>query len=356
MGAGFPAFGADALRLTLASYSPQVKRIALAPKRIEGYRHFCNKVWNATRFALPYLEKESVAARLASGDKTEPTWRANRWILSRLAAALAEADRGLGEFRLDDASGALYRFFWNELCDWYVEIAKPVLQDEGSALADEVGVTLGRVLEASLRALHPFVPFLTEELWQRIPRPGQSPASIAIAEYPSPAEGRPDAEADREMGIVSAAVSAARTIRSEHEVHPGAEVPLVLRSNDARTRELLASELRTIRTLVKTDGDPVIEPSGGGRPAGSVMSMAGTVEVLVGLKGLVDSSKEEERVSREIKKVDRDIANVEKKLGSPAFVEKAPPAVVAESKAQLEALRQTRARLEEALALAKELK
>jgi valyl-tRNA synthetase len=351
MGAGFPAFGADALRFTLASYSPQAKRIALAPKRIEGYRHFCNKIWNATRFALPYLEGEKLGA-----GKPAPSWRANRWILSRLAAALAEVDRGLSEFRLDDASGALYRFFWNELCDWYLEIIKPVLQDDASPLRGEVISTLGHVLEASLRALHPFMPFLTEELWQRVPRPASRPASVALAPFPASSEGRPDAEADREMGIVMAVIGAARTVRSEHEVHPGALVPLALRSNDAGIRALLASELVAIRTLVKTEGDPPIEPSGGGRPPGSVMSVAGDVEVLVGLRGLVDAAKEEARIDREMKKVDKDAANLQKRLDSPAFAEKAPKDVVAEAKEQLEALRRTRARLEEALVLARELK
>src|SRR6266540_2770808 len=150
MGAGFPSFGADALRFTLASYSPQAKRIALAPKRIDGYRRFCNKIWNATRYALPYLEAR--AGSVASGEVPKVTWRANRWILSRLATAIAEIDRGLSDFRLDDASGALYRFFWNELCDWYVELTKPVFQDEASPLAGEVGDARSRSGDVAPRA------------------------------------------------------------------------------------------------------------------------------------------------------------------------------------------------------------
>jgi valyl-tRNA synthetase len=231
-----------------------------------------------------------------------------------------------------------------------------VLQDEASPLGAEVAATLGHVLEASLRALHPFMPFLTEELWQRVPRPASRPASVALASFPAPSEGRPDAEADREMDVLSAVISAARTVRSEHEVHPGAQVPLVLRSADAKVRDLLASEIVAIRTLVKTQGDPAIEPSGGGRPPGTVMSVAGDVEVLVGLRGLVDATKEEGRIDREIKKVEKDAANLQKRLDSPAFAEKAPKEVVAEARGQLEALRRTRARLEEALALARELK
>jgi valyl-tRNA synthetase len=353
MGAGFPAFGADALRYTLASYSPQAKRIALAPKRIEGYRHFCNKIWNATRMVMLYLEQHGAPA--PSEVVPQPRWRSSRWIMSRLASALDQAERGLTEFRLDDASGALYRFFWDELCAWYLEITKPVLQEQKSALSNEVIATLVHVMETSLRALHPFVPFLTEELWQQLPRPTSRPASIALAPYPSAAAGRPDEAADREMSLVCGVITAARTIRSEHEVHPGARVPLVLRAAEAKTRALLAEELVSIRTLVKTEGDPLIEPSGGGRPPGSVLSVAGEVEVLVGLRGLVEKAKELARVDRDIKKVEKDIAVLQKKLASPAFVEKAPPEVVAEAREQLNALERTRARLDEARQLAAEL-
>jgi valyl-tRNA synthetase len=351
MGTGFPAFGADALRFTFNSYSPQAKRILLAPKRIEGYRHFCNKIWNAVRFALPYLETHPSAL----GAMPTPTWRANRWILSRLAAAIAEVEAGLSEFRLDEASGALYRFFWDEFCSWYLEIVKPVFQGETSALSAEVAATLAHVLETSMRALHPFMPFITEELWQRLPRPTSRPASIAIAPFPTAADGLADADADREMSVLTAAISAARTIRSEHEVHPGAEVPLALRANDPRLLDLFRSEQVTIRTLVKTEGEPVIETSGGGRPPGSVMSVVGDVEVLVGLRGLVDAAKEADRVEREIRRADKDLAALEKKLGSPAFVERAKPEIVAEAKGQVEALRRTRARLEDAKQLASEL-
>jgi valyl-tRNA synthetase len=187
MGESFPV-RADALRFTLASYSPQAKRIALAPKRIEGYRHFCNKSWNATRVALPYLERKGAQVSPGGDALPETTWRANRWIMSRLAAALAETERGLSDFRLDDASSALYRFFWNELCDWYLEIIKPIMLGEDRAEQAEIRATLAHVLETALRALHPFVPFLTEELWQRIPRPPIVPVSVA---RPSPAsDGR----------------------------------------------------------------------------------------------------------------------------------------------------------------------
>jgi valyl-tRNA synthetase len=352
MGGGFPSFGADALRLTLTSYSPQVKRIALAPKRIEGYRNFCNKVWNATRFALPYLEQY---AAVPGDTPPEPTLRANRWILSRLAAVISATEQALVDFRLDDASTALYRFFWNELCDWYLEMTKTVFAEGATPVSRETATTLAHVAETALRALHPFAPFLTEELWQRIARPPSRPVALALAPFPTAKDGRADAQIDAEMALVQSVITAARTIRSEHEVHPGAQVRLTLRSNDAAARALLTSEIVAIRTLVKTIGDPAIEPAGGGRPEGNVMSVAGDVEVLVELRGLVDGEKEGARVEREIKKTEKDVAALEKKLGTPSFTERAPADVVAEAKEQLEALRRRRSHLEEARGLAREL-
>jgi valyl-tRNA synthetase len=374
MGSGFGAQGADALRITLSSYSPQAKRILLSPKKLEGYRNFCNKIWNATRYALPYLEgaevkSEPPAAKLLS----------NRWILSRFAAAVEVARAGIDEFRLDESTLALYHFFWGELCDWYLELTKPVFQAgrvshspdrETDVLADtleygadardledarETRNVFAYVLEASLRALHPFIPFITEELWQRLPRPAKRPISIAIASYPDASAGRKDEEAERDMAVLQAVIGAARSIRSEHEVHPGAEVSLVLRADSERVAELLMSEQRAIRTLVKTKGDPAIEAKGGPRPRGSVMTLAQDVEVIVPLKGLVGADKERTRIEREMKRTEKDIVALEKKLALPSFADKAPPEVVAESKRTLEELRRKKAGLEEARSLSEEL-
>jgi valyl-tRNA synthetase len=349
MGAGFTAYGADALRYTLATYSPQAKRIPLSPKKIEGYRNFCNKIWNATRYALPYLE-----GALVTPAAPPATLLANRWILSRLHAATAAARTGIDEFRLDDASGALYHFFWGELCDWFLELTKPVFAAGGPA-ADETRNVLAFALEVSLRALHPFIPFITEELWQRLPRPEGSPLSIALAPFPGEDAGRVDSAAERDMGALQAIISAARTIRSEHEVHPGAEVPLILRTDDAHKSALLREQVRAIRTLVKTSGDPAIEPGGGPRPKGAVMSVAAETEVLVPLSGLVEGAKESARVEREIKKVDKDIAALEKKMSLPAFADKAPPEVIADTRTQLGELQRKKASLEQARELAAEL-
>jgi valyl-tRNA synthetase len=351
MGKSFAACGADALRFTLCSYSPQAKRIALSPARIEGYRKFCNKIYNATRFALRYLEGATPSGK----HSLRPTLLMNRWILSRLGAAVSESTRGIDEFRLDEGSGALYHFFWDELCDWYIELVKPVFLAGSAAEQGETREVLAHVLETALRALHPYVPFITEELWQRLPRPASAPASIALASYPTLEDGPHDAEAERAMSVLSGAVSAARTMRSEHEVHPAAKVPLELRAADPEARQLLAREARYIESLVGSEGAPVIAEPGGVRPRGALVAMAGDVEVLVGLRGLVEAGKERERIERQLKKGDKDIGVLEKRLSNQNFVANAPAEVVTEANAQLEQLRRQKVRLAEALELVGEL-
>jgi valyl-tRNA synthetase len=352
MGAGFAAYGGDALRFTLSTYSPQSKRIPLSPKKIEGYRNFMNKIWNATRFALTYLEGASVAAA-----PPKATLLANRWILSRLRDVTGIVRRGIDEFRMDDAALGLYHFFWGELCDWFLELSKPVFaaREQTPDLAAETRDVLAYVLEAAMRLLHPFVPFITEELWQRLPRAAGAPISLALARFPDDGVAPRDEAAERDMAALQAVIGAARSIRSEHDIHPGAEVPLVLRSGSEPVRKVLAAETSAIQFLVKTKGQPAIEPAGGPRPRGAVMHMAADTEVLIALQGLVEPAHEAARVERELKKVDKDIAALEKKLSLPAFADKAPPEVVKESRDQLEALRRKRAGLEEAKGIAAEL-
>ncbi|HEU5074140.1 MAG TPA: valine--tRNA ligase, partial [Polyangiaceae bacterium] len=350
MGQGFPAYGTDALRLTLCSYSPQAKRIALSPKRIEGYRNFCNKLYNAVRFALTYIGEERLA-----DEPPRPTLRVNRWVLSRLGRAVEASSVGLDNFRLDEGSGALYHFVWDELCDWYLEACKPIFNQGSDAEQRETRQTLAHAIESVLRALHPYAPFVTEELWQRVPRPASRPVSIALAPYPTVHDGPLDAAAELEFDVVMRVIGAARTTRSEHEVPQGKAIPLSLRAAP-ELRTLLESEQRLIQFLVKTDGMPVVEAPGGARPRGSVLSVAGDVGVMVGLLGLVDADHEATRIEREIKKVDKDCAGLEQRLKNPKFVEKAPPEVVNEAREQLAALKRQRVHLDEARSLVVELR
>lgn len=357
MESGFPAYGADALRFTLTTFPPSNKRIALAPKRIEGYRHFVNKVWNATRLSLELLG-EGFSADTKVDE--EPSFF-DRWILSKLARAAEIAHAGIDAFRIDEATNELYRFFWYDFCDWYLEIVKPGLRAAGPGERLATKKTLLTVLEASLRLLHPMMPYVTEELWQRLPVT-RATKSIALAAYPRAGkDAHVDGAIEKQMDVLQAVIVAARTIRSEHEVHPAAEVKLGLRTPSAELRALFTERLDAIRVLVKTDksAPPAIEPPGGSRPKGTMVSIVphelGTVEVLVDLSGHVTQAKEKERILREQKRIEKDLAAIAKKLGSKGFADRAPKEVVEEAHAQKKALEDARERLSEARALAEEL-
>jgi valyl-tRNA synthetase len=359
MGSGFPAFGADAVRFTLATYPP-------SNKRIEGNRHFLNKIWNATRLSLDLLGGFTWPETTVS-----PRGFFNRWIRSRFSAACAAAEVGLEAFRIDEAALAAYRFFWNDLCDWYLELVKPILRTptgSGAPVATteaafmaETQATLAYVLEGSLRLLHPLTPFITEELWQRVPKPRSRTASLAFGPYPTADTERaarsPDVDAG--MATLQAVISAARTVRSEHDVDKKADVSMRVRSNSPDVIEFLRGHAEAIRFLVKTRGDPAFEGAGGQREAGTTMSVVpsarGPIEVLVGLKGLVDPHAELARIERELKKLERELSLLEKKLGAPGFVDRAPKDVVDGAKAQRMALVDAKARLDAAKELAMEL-
>jgi valyl-tRNA synthetase len=361
MGAGFPAFGADALRFTLATFPPTNKRIALAPKRIEGNRHFLNKIWNATRFAEGHLK----GVARTTYDRPAVSGFYNRWILSRLAATLDVAQAGLASFRVDEAANGLYHFFWDDFCAWYLELTKPLFaQRTDAALVAETQATLLHVLDAALRALHPLMPFMTEELWQRLAKPRGHAVSIALAPYPTASkDGARDEAVDCEMDVVRAVIGAARTIRSEHEV-VAPPVPLRLRSGSGELYALLGAHRAAIDTMVRTRGPVAIDAStDGAREPGTVLSLVtspfarfpGTVEVHVGLKGLVEPGKERSRIERELKRVEKDLAATDKQLASAAFLERAPAELVAEKRAQRAALGEARERLVAGKALADEL-
>ncbi len=240
MGQGFAAYGADSLRFSLASHSPQARRVPLSPKKIETSRNFCNKLWNATRFAMSYLGGYAVPAGAQA--VPSPTLLHNRWLLARLGEVMTDVNAGIADFRLDGATQGLYHFVWGDLCDWYLELSKPILgkpsEPLAGAQADETRAVLAYTLEVVMRALHPFIPFLSEELWQKLPRAAGAPHSIAIAAYPTAASGRPDAEALQQVAALQAVISAARSVRSEHQIHPGAEVPVILRVADEGLRAL----------------------------------------------------------------------------------------------------------------------
>ncbi len=347
---GFAAYGADALRMTLLSYSPQSRRIALSIKRIEGYRNFANKLWNASRYALMRLGESSAVATQRHPD---PKSLANRWVLSRLYGAIDAAATGLDAYRLDDASGALYHFVWDEFCDWYLEVSKTALDQGDAALVEETEATLVHTLEAVLRALHPMMPHITEEIWQRVAKFDGAPASLMVARYPSPlVDGRLDRDAERDFETMKAFVGSVRTIRAEHDIPRSRPIDIYCYADDQTKRDVLQRERQTIEAL----GGCVIhmEPDSARIDDASAHFVNAAVFVNPGVQGVVpeviDTDKERERLQRDLAKIDKELGAVEKKLANPSFVERAPSEVVDKSRRDAEELRTKREQLEVALA------
>jgi valyl-tRNA synthetase len=344
---GFAAYGADSLRFTLLSYSPHTTKIALSIKRIEGYRNFGNKLWNAARYALMNLEGSDARAEQK---RPAASQFANTWILSRLGAAIETSHAAIAAYRLDEASGALYHFVWHELCDWYVELAKPLLAANDRALANETRDVLVHVLETALRALHPMMPFITEEIWQRVPKFAGASASIMLAPYPDVAIDALHAPAsEQEMTILQAVIVAARVIRSERDIHPRLPLPLALHSDDPSLRALLTRERGAIASLCNAQVS-VAEQRDAKSGPGSATSIALGITLVVALEGLIDPAKEKDRLERQLQKLDKERAGIEKKLANAAFVERAPVELVAKERQRVAEIAQSRDQLAAALA------
>ena len=322
---GIPAYGTDALRFTFASLATPGRNVNFDLKRIEGYRNFCNKLWNAARFVLLNTEGQDLGHE---GGALEPG-PAERWIRSRLDAAVRAVHEGFAEYRFDLAAQAIYAFVWDEYCDWYVELAKPVLNDPQAEPARQRAVrrTLAEVLEALLRLAHPIMPFITEEIWQRIaPVAGIRHESVLARPYPEPDEGARDPEAEAEMRWVMDLVLAVRRIRGEMDIAPSRPLPVLLRGGDAAARERLARHERAVRALARLESVRWLEP---GEPAPeAATALAGEVEVLIPMAGLIDKEAELRRLAKEIEKLRAGLERARAKLANPSFVEKAPAAVV----------------------------
>jgi valyl-tRNA synthetase len=326
-------YGTDAFRFTLVALAAQGRDIRLSDERVEGYRNFANKLWNAARLVLSNLDGyEAAAAR-----KTKPDLAA-RWIESRLQATIGAVRAHLRAYRFNDAAGAIYQFVWGELCDWYLEIAKLDLyraDDPARKLATQHALVT--TLEGTLRLLHPFMPFITEEIWQRLPHEGDS---IMIAPYPKVVRRRADARAEREMAVVMGVVTAVRNIRGEMRVAPGVTLTVIVKPGPDAPAALVRAHAPLIQTLARAV--VTVDPQAS-RPRSSALGVLGDLEVYVALEGVVDLSAERQRLEKEIKRADEAIAFGRAKLSRPEFAERAPAEIVdkeREKVAQQEALRE----------------
>jgi valyl-tRNA synthetase len=344
---GIPAFGADALRFTMAALAGPGRDIKFDLGRAEGYKNFCNKLWNATRFVLMNTEGAQF------NGVPQPRTDAERWILARLDHTAAEAAQHYADYRFDLVSQALYEFAWNNFCDWFVELAKPALNGDDAEAADSTRHTLLHVLERLLCLLHPLVPFVTEELWQAVaPRLGIDGDTIMLQSYPRPGDIATDGFGDAESDIewLKAMVSALRRVRSELNVPPSRQIPLLLAGGTAADHARAERYASQLRFLVRLDRIETLSDIDNAPP--SAPAVVGELKLLVPLEGLVDLEAERTRLDKELKRVDAEIGKSRNKLASETFVSNAPPAVVEQERKRLvdwtsqrEALEAQRAKL-----------
>ena len=339
---GLPAFGADALRFTLAALASQGSDVKLSVKRIEGYRFFCNKIWNAYRFVAPHIrQEENGGVSPADLALTLP----DRWVLSRLTEVTRSVTDALRAYRFNDAASLLYQFLWHEYCDWYLEIVKARLaapEDEMSARTGRI--LLVRVLEQSLRLLHPIMPFITEEIWQRLPHQGPS---IMLAPWPKPDDALHWPEAVETMGYLMEITREVRNIRSNYNILPGTRLPLVLRTSSPSQEDALKACQGYLTSLAKLSD--LVWGQEAARPVVAASAVVRGIEVHVPLEGVIDLMEEQKRLSRELAKVEQALDRVGRKLSNEEFLGKAPAAVVSREKATRAELQDAREKLKDSL-------
>ncbi|MBS3670432.1 valine--tRNA ligase [Vreelandella boliviensis] len=344
---GIEAHGTDALRFTFLSQATTGRDIKFDMSRLDGYRNFCNKLWNASRYVLMNAEGEDCGT---GGEEVELSL-ADRWIISQLQKTEAQVTKAMDEYRFDHASQALYEFIWNEYCDWYLELSKPVLWDENATAEAKRGTrrTLVRVLEAILRLAHPMMPYITEEIWQRVsPLAGVymgENASIMLQAWPEADESKIDDQASLDIEWLKGVIIAVRNIRAEMNIAPGKPLDVLLAKGKPEDAERLESNRRFLSKLAKLESVTWLE-----NPDDAPLSatqLVGDMEVLVPMADLIDKDAEIARLSKEIEKQDKLIGGIEKKLGNDGFIAKAPVAVVDKERGKLAEFQATRQLLEE---------
>ena len=325
---GIPAIGTDALRFTFAALASYSRTINFDIKRAEGYKAFCNKLWNAARFVLMNVEN----GELAAGGT--PVTEAERWILTRLKQTLAEVEQHFATYRFDLLAQELYEFVWNEYCDWFLELSKPALNGHDAAAAASTRRTLVVVLETVLRALHPIVPFITEEIWQSVaPMLGLKDEGILRRPWPKADEIVADDAATAEIEWFKNVLSGIRRIRSEMNIAPGKTIPLLLADGDAADRARAAKFAAQIAFLARVDAPQWIA-AGTDEPAAAA-AVVGAMRVLIPLAGLIDVDAEKTRLAKEISRIEGEIKKCEGKLGNANFVANAPAEVVAQERQRI---------------------
>ena len=341
---GIPAFGTDALRFTFAALASTGRDVRFDLQRFEGYRNFCNKIWNATRYVLMQTEGKDTGI---DNDEVELSL-ADRWIISRLQHVEENVGNHIEKYRFDLAANDLYSFVWEDYCDWYLELSKPVLFSDETSEAAQRGTrrTLVRVLETILRLNHPIMPFITEELWQMVaPLAGKSGDTIMTQPYPVADQDKIDTVAETELEWVKNFITGVRKIRSEMDIPPGKPLPVLLQNASDDDKTCFNSNQNFIKTLAKLESVEWLN-AGDAAPE-SAMALVGEMQILIPLAGLIDKEAELARLEKEIGKLTINIEKGEAKLQNPGFVDKAPAAVVEKERQHVAELSKSLQQLQE---------
>ncbi|WFP48882.1 valine--tRNA ligase [Methylomonas sp. EFPC3] len=347
---GIPSYGTDALRFTFASLASTGRDIRFDLQRTEGYRNFCNKLWNAARYVLMNTEGQDNGVDCAEC-RYSP---ADQWILSRLNRTIADTRSAIDSYRFDLAAQAIYEFTWNEYCDWYLELAKISLQSDDALLQRGTRQTLLRVLETVLRLAHPIMPFITEEIWQRVgPLAGVTAATIMLQPYPESDESAIDLVAETQVQWAMDFILGIRRIRGEMNIAPGKPLNVLLQNGSATDQ----ANLKELESYLLKLGrlETIVWLNAGDNAPESAIALVGEMKILIPMAGLIDKDAELARLDKEIQRIEKELPRIEGKLGNAAFVDKAPPEVIAKEREKLAGLQSSLTNLKEQYAKIKAL-
>jgi len=323
-------YGTDAFRFSLIALKTDSPYVRFSEERVRGYRNFANKIWNASRFTLMNLQDFQPQKRLENEKSLKLS---DRWILSRYSLLIKRTNSNLNGLLFSETAQLLYQFIWGEFCDWYIELTKPrLLNKKGDSSRYTAQWTLYKVLKGTLKILHPFMPFITEEIYQRLPRDKDDKESIMISSWPE--SEREDKEAEKKMNLIMEVIQDVRTIRSEMRIPPQKEIDLALKTSNEENLNILRENNSYIVNLIKTNQlliDKDITPI-----KGSISSLSGDVEIFIPLKDLIDIEKERKRLKKDIEKLNKELFSLEKKFSYPQFLSKAPPEIIEKEKEKRE--------------------